>query len=286
MNGKEQVWRSKVPLRDIAMTLAVLGCHAVGVAAFERQPVIGGVPGLAWTGAGCPSDPGGIQINPAVAGAILRRSIACTWTPGEFGLPELRRNALLIVSPLPVGACALCASTFGYDLYRELTLGATYGGTVTDGLFAGCTFSWYRLSIAGYGHASAAGIDFGLQWMPTDALRCGAVVTNLNGPSIGASHERLPQSMSSGLEFDLSPDVALAVDVVKDTRYPAELRCGIRCQPLQGLILRAGTIREPSTYTAGFGVLLGDFSLDYAFASNDQLGASHYFGVTFSLGAW
>jgi hypothetical protein len=92
--------------------------------------------------------------------------------------------------------------------------------------------------------------------------------------------------MSSGLEFDLSPDVALAVDVVKDTRYPAELRCGIRCQPLQGLILRAGTIREPSTYTAGFGVLLGDFSLDYAFASNDQLGASHYFGVTFSLGAW
>jgi len=130
---KRTVWRSKVPLRDIAMTLAVLGCHASALPPSSGSRCRRRT-GTCLDGRGMLADPGDSN-KPGCRGSYLRRSIACTWTPGEFGLPELRRNALLVVSLFLPGVRTVRVD-LRYDLYRELTLGATYGGTVTDGLLA------------------------------------------------------------------------------------------------------------------------------------------------------
>jgi len=201
-------------------------------------------------------------------------------------MKELERGALTLVEPFPSAAVALTGVTYGFTLYRELSIGLAASVSWTRSLRIGIALTASRLAIQGYGSDVTFGIDAGATWDLTSDLRFGCAATNLNGPTLGKKREKLPQSLTFGLAYSPSDEVLLAVDMVKDVKFPAELRAGIEYTVLRALSLRMGTTRQPSSWSAGCGIHLSTIDFDYAFSRHDQLGWVHRLGLSLFIGMW
>jgi hypothetical protein len=108
----------------------------------------------------------------------------------------------------------------------------------------------------------------------------GCTLFNLSAPTIGRGKERLPQAIALGVAYQPLGSLLLAADVVKDVAFPTEVHLGVSYQILDCLSLRAGATDQPSTYSAGIGVLHAFFTLDYGFAVHSELGFTHSFSLT------
>jgi hypothetical protein len=143
---------------------------------------------------------------------------------------------------------------------------------------------YYRLAIQGYGSASTLGVDLGFLWIPSRDVQIGFSGTNVNAPVIGRSRERLPQTIGVGGSYAPTPGLLILCDIVKDVRYPAELRLGIEYSPAAPVALRAGAGRDPATFGGGIGLNLYPFVIDYSVVRHQALGFTHRFGLTIRLG--
>jgi len=254
------------------------------IAAFEtfhpgaRSLGLGGItsvlPANAWGGFG----------NPATLSAVGQLSLAFSYTPQQYGLTELRSGSASFVHPTPIGTFAASGSTFGFSLYRETTIGLSYGLHVTDQFCLGATLSYFSLSIPSYGSGGSLGITLGGYLLLTDEISWGFGIENLNAPTIGIAKEKLPQTLSTGIGFQPVPEVLLAVEISKDIRYPAEFLVGVEYTFINLVSIRGGLTSEPSLMHGGLGVHYLAFAFDYAVASHVDLGLTHTFSLAISLG--
>ncbi|NIR48360.1 ComEA family DNA-binding protein [candidate division KSB1 bacterium] len=58
------------------------------------------------------------------------------------------------------------------------------------------------------------------------------------------------------------------------------MRFGVEFKPLNDFAIRAGTANNPSRFSAGFGVAVNLFSVDYAFFTHNDLGLTHQFSFS------
>jgi hypothetical protein len=168
--------------------------------------------------------------------------------------------------------------------------------TASPGLRLGGALQWTHEDLAGVG-ASAFGLSGGLLWDPVaiEGLRIGASVRNI-GPSPsfkapdgsdGASVSQ-PTTFEAGASFGNAGSFSwrAAADVVQLKGESMEGRLGLEIKPIPSLALRAGwmTGQDAADLTAGAGVAVGRFDIDYAFVPyKDDLGTSHRFGLTARL---
>jgi hypothetical protein len=216
-----------------------------------RQEVVGGV--LQKGG-----DAFGLGLNAHYTEAIEERDALGNLT-GSFGADDL-------------------AATFGY------------AGRVAPGLRLGGVLQWAREDLAGNG-ASAIGLSAGgLYALPgTPGLVIGASIRNMGGsPSFktetGDAGAKVPQplTVSGGVSYGKKHGEGLswraAADVLKLKGDSVEGRLGLEVLPMTNLALRAGWMlgQDAADLTAGAGVAVGRFEVDYAFVPyHDNLGSSH-----------
>jgi hypothetical protein len=222
--------------------------------------------------------------NPALLQTIPQRTISFFYSPQPFGLKELARGSFTYVEPTSLGAFALSGSRYGFELYREIVLGLSYGMTVTDRLDVGLHVNYYSLSIQNYGNDATLGVDIGLLIEITEDIRWGFAGLNLNAPTIGEAKEKLPQIYSTGISYMPIMEATLALDIVKDIRYPAELHLGIEYSMVDLVDIRGGTSSDPSAWNAGVGMHYSFVQLDYAFSTHVDLGMTHNFSLSLLLG--
>ena len=256
----------------------------VCTASFEREGEGARIPALGGAGVGSSGDPWGILLNPACAMGAGVTCLAVVHAPATFGLRELRRSGFILVESGSWGSLAASGMKFGFDLYRELSFRASLGMVVTNGLRAGVALQYHRLAIPGYGSAGSVGTDIGLLWTPTGEVQIGFSATNVNAPVIGRSRERLPQIIGVGAAYAPAPGLLVLCDLVKDIRFPPELRFGIEYSPLEQLALRAGAGRDPSTFGGGIGITVAPLILDYSVVRHEALGFTHRIGLMIRLG--
>ncbi len=256
----------------------------VAPAAFERQSegvrscAMGGA-GVAWTG-----NVWGGLMNPAGLTAITERMLAVAVSPAPFGLRELRRTACAFAQPAGRFTVAVTAVRYGFELYREITLGAACGVDCGRGVRAGAAVELYNLSIAGYGSGSCAGIDAGVIWEIAGGLDVGASASNLNAPRPGTQREAIPGTFQAGIAYVPSGGFLLSCDVAEDVRFPAEVRLGAEFIPAEFLSVRAGISTDPSVYSAGIAVRFSPVEIEYAFSRHQELGFTSRFGLSLRLG--
>lgn len=264
--------------RLMCIVLASATCSSY--AAFERtgkgsvQAAMGGA-GVAVTG-----NPWSPFSNPALITAISGRVVSVTVVPQQFGLSELSEGSLCFIEPTTVGLFGLSAVRSGFELYREMLVGLSFGYPVADQFSVGVTVTYNSVLITNYGSDWTIGIDAGATVVFTKDLHWGFALYNANAPAIGQIDEPLPQVYSTGLEYKPLNGVVVATDVVKDIRYPAELRFGLQYTIFDLLSFRGGTSLEPSLMTAGLGVHYAGFQFDYALLSHHVLGVTHQFSVS------
>jgi len=177
--------------------------------------------------------------------------------------------------------------SFGAD---DLAVVFGYAATLSPGLRLGGGLQWAHEDLAGIG-ASALGLSAGaLYAVPSLAgLTLGASVRNLGGsPSFetadGAEGSKVPQPMtvSAGASYGHAKPGGLswraAADALKLKGDSMEGRLGLEVAPIPSLALRAGWMlgQDAADLTAGAGIVVGRFDIDYAYVPyHDDLGSSH-----------
>jgi len=264
--------------RRVCVLLVLIGPRLHG--AFEKLPEGGRAAGMGGVAVAVARDPWTLLANPSLAALLTERSVSAAFSPGLFGIPDLRRRSFAWVEPTQIGTFACAATWLGSSLYRETTASLTYALAVDPCFGCGIRGALYHLRIDRYGSAATFGIDIGLSCAVSPELLFGAAAVNVNFPAIGSCHERLPQELSVGIAYQPLHELILAADLVREKGFPAELRAGVCYSLFECLEVRAGATDAPETYSAGAGLLLSSLRLDYGMTSHPDLGLSHHFALT------
>ncbi len=225
-----------------------------------------------------------VYYNPAGISQLSFREISIFYSPAPFGLKELANGSVNYVEPTKFGVFGLSAKTYGFDLYKEITVTATYSNNYKKKIFYGANVNFYNLKIQNYGSASTFGIDIGGLAYLTDFLRWGFAAFNLNRPKIGTQDDKLPQVYRTGISIQPRNDINFVLDVEKDTRYTTSVKAGIEYSLYDMIDLRAGIGTEPTRFSGGVGLYYSIFEIDYGFYNHQDLGLTHQGTITINFG--
>ncbi len=138
-------------------------------------------------------------------------------------------------------------------------------------------------TMAGYGGA----LDLGFLGRPLPFLGFGVSARNLGAMYYGADWEMLPTEVGLGVHFRQS-EFNTSLDAVYPFDNSINVRAGLEYAPLDALALRLGYRTGPadlttlgffSGLTAGLGIMLGNFGVDYCFIPYGKLGITHRVGI-------
>jgi hypothetical protein len=264
-----------------AMLTSGTFCAQPAWGAFELDA--GGPRAAAMGGAGTALSGDGWAIlrNPALA-AEGRPLAGMGWSQ-QFGLPELTREELAVVSHYRGQALGMTAATLGSKLYRESEFGIIWAHAFRPELRVGADVRARWLDIESYPSSHAFTLTAGIEGRPLAGLAVAALWKNLNEPRLSNYDDRIGGSLTFGVTAQVTSDGLVAVDVVQEAHFPAELRVGAELRVLPRLALRVGGRAEPVRPAAGLQVDLGRWSFVYAGDLHPDLGASHHVGLEIRL---
>jgi len=171
-------------------------------------------------------------------------------------------------------------------------LGLGWGMQLLKGLSAGVTVKGTRQTVADASYANVA-LDLGGLWEPLPRLRLGAAYINLGTPVAGFSpSSALRLGGSYGLGLGQSDQLLLAAAGSFEPKGVSRLQVGAENVILDLLALRLGyqgvlaenDIQGMNGLTAGIGVMVKGFSLDYAYLPFGDLGAAHRLSLGYRFG--
>ena len=254
----------------------------VSQAAFEvnlagpRATSLGGagvaLSGDAWAG----------SRNPALVG-VTPPSAGLVWSQ-LFGLPELSRESVVATSSLIGQPWYIETGSFGTDLYRESNIGLAFGRKLTETVSLGVEFRGDWLFIRDYARAGSFSITTGVLIEPHPNIAVGAVWRNLNEPRLSGYQDRIAESLTIGMVWQIRDEGDLVFDIVQESRHPAEYRLGAEARVLPTVALQVGARADPVRPSAGVQLDIRRFSFLYAGDLHPNLGASHELGLSFRIG--
>lgn len=225
-----------------------------------------------------------VYYNPAGLSQMPFREVSIFYSPAPFGLKELANGSVNFVEPTKFGAFGVSAKTYGFELYKEITVTASYSNNYKKKIYYGANVNFYNLKIQNYGSASTFGVDIGGLAYLTDFLRWGFAAFNLNRPKIGTQDDKLPQVYRTGISVQPRNELNFMLDVEKDTRYTTSVKAGIEYSLYDMIDLRAGIGTEPTKFSAGVGLYYSIFEIDYGFYNHQDLGLTHQGTITVNFG--
>jgi hypothetical protein len=223
-------------------------------------------------------DAEGLFYNPAGRSLVKRTDFMAFYTH-PFGINDLIRSGVALKLNRNRYAIGLAAQTFGNEKYSEKVISSSVSAQVAYNVYVGVQMRYGLVSIERYGAAGAFIGDIGMLASLSPQVSWGCCIKNVNFASLGASGEKLPQIMQTGLSLHLFDRLNFCADLYKDVRFPLDLRNGLEFSPIEPLSLRIGVGTEPSRFHAGFGINMFHFHLDYAYQSHTDLGGTHLFSI-------
>ena len=222
--------------------------------------------------------------NPAGLAQMNWREAGIYYSPAPFGFTELANGFIAYNEPFDFGSVGIGAMTYGFDLYRETKIIASFSYNYENKFFGGVAINYHSLSIQNYGNDAAFYLNIGGLAYLTEDLRLGFFVSNLNRATFGDEDDQIPMVFNSGFSYDVLSNLSLNAAFEKDIHYPFSFQFGLNYDIIKYLSLRTGFSTEPSKYTAGIGINYSIFSLDYALFTHNDLGLTHQAGIIISFG--
>ena len=272
-------------MKRVALVMLLFVCSRMD-AAFEHLMKGSNVIATGGASTAILNNPWAAFCSPGALSSIPGRVASFYYSPQPFGLKELSHGSFSYVEPTALGAFALSGSRFGFELYREVDVQLSFGRGVNDMFSVGGSVHYCHLSIERYGSAHTFAVDVGTLARFTDRVQWGFTAFNVNGASIGAARERLPQVFVTGIAYLPVPEAMLVADLEKDIRYAVQLHAGVQYSLLDVIALRAGTTTDPSILSAGLGIHYSLLQLDYAFTNHEDLGPTHQVSLSLLLGSF
>ncbi len=250
-----------------------------GESAFERLPAAARGQGLGGATGTTGMDPFAFLQNPSALATQSSIVGGASYTPGLFGLRELGRFESSLCWHVDVIGTGLAFSTFGEMAYREMTLTTGAALELGDRLSAGIAFSWYHLSIAGYGAASTFALHVGFTSRLADQLLIAASIVNLNRPTIGRCGALIPAAIISSVEYVPLSQLRIIAGLEKDECLSLSCVASIEWEIFPLLAFRVGENEGLRQCSMGIGISLLPIRFDYAYTIHRELGGTHHLSV-------
>ncbi len=272
-----------IALRFPLAILAILLEFTEAGAFSENLPV--GARSLAMGGAyvALADGPDAVFLNPGGLAQISGTAVALFYQK-PFGLEDVNFGTATATVPVAGYRVSIGFMNLGNPLYDQTEIAVALSHHFRDIFYYGVALRYQSTQIESFGSSGTVGVGFGVVAPLGERLSLGFEATNLNRPRLGKAQEELPQTFKSGLSLFAAPSLILSVEIFKDVRYSEELRFGTEFRPLERLALRAGAASNPSRFSAGFGVAVDPFHVDYAFFTHNDLGLTHQVSFTVHLG--
>ena len=173
---------------------------------------------------------------------------------------------------------------------RDLSLGVAYGTEFLQGHSIGFKLKYISEQIAQF-QANTIALDIGsLNKTPVENLTFGIKIENI-GPSVKfiKVNEPLPTKIWTGLGYRLIDNLILAMDSGFSSSEPTDVRFGIEYNMSDLGSLRAGFknnsfsktgLTENGMFSFGFGIVKGNYNIDYAYVPFGLLGDTHRISIT------
>ncbi len=204
--------------------------------------------------------------------------------------------------PLPqkYGTLSLSFQYFGVDYEGETpsgeyTFALSHGfyllNDINSSLAFGYSLKAYNwelgTSVEGVelGSTTVFGLDVGFQASVYSRTFVGVYFLNINAPQIGEfTKNDLPQRIVAGVAYQPYAGVTTTLDFNRLLgSEETEVWGGAEFQVLEQLMLRFGGTTNPNRFTAGIGINVSKFSLDYALRTHSDLGETHAFGLVYGF---
>lgn len=223
-----------------------------------------------------------VYYNPAGLALIEGRHVTSLYTnqygaAGYMALGYAQKNigaGVLLLDASGIEATDEFANVTGYFGMREYTAIGAYGVTVWPNLSLGGAVKHYSQSLPGNIGTGITG-DVGLLY-DAGVIKVGAVARNVLGSVHYTSGETdsFDRSWGVGVSTRPIPGLLIAADAVVKGEYT--LHAGAEYL-LGNVALRGGAMwgGGGTSYTAGLGVVMPGFSVDYAYQTHNLLPDSH-----------
>ena len=244
-------------------------------------------------------DASGLFWNPA--GTAWMKSRQAHFTHSNW-IQDITNEMASAVFPSKIGAIGISAALtnvggieqrtiasaepLGEVSAHDVAFGVTYGRMFGKKLSIGVGARFLNEKIY-LQDANGYSLDMGVRYRLLRGLFAGAVIQNVGSMSeLSAETIKLPTTVRAGVayRFVLSGiTVVVASDVVKFLDGNDHINLGAEIRPIKLLALRFGyqSKYEERDLTAGFGLLLGSFYLDYAYVPFDaELGNTQRFSFS------
>jgi hypothetical protein len=172
---------------------------------------------------------------------------------------------------------------FGDHLFSEHKIGIGYSHKIRF-VSLGIQVNYLQQSLESSGTSGTLLIEAGGMVVILKGLTFGALIRNPNRARIGRTDpEYLPVIMKAGLAYAPDDLTTICLDILRDKIHCNRIGIGLEYNLKRVFPLRAGAVFNPSGMSAGFGIHLKRFKLDYGAELDPRLGITSQFSVIFQF---
>ncbi|MCC6252970.1 MAG: hypothetical protein IT238_10975 [Bacteroidia bacterium] len=227
-----------------------------------------------------------IQHNQAALGNINNME-AAVFSQLIYPNSSVMMNAVAVASPFKYGVLGATFNRMGYkNLYNESKYGIAYARQFGKTVSAGMQFNYLTTHIGdnNYGSRGTVAIEAGILVEVIKNLKLGAHIYNpTRSRTAQYNNERVPTILKVGLQYTFSDKVFSTIEVEKNISNKPVFKLGVEYHIAKEIYLRGGLSTNPSLNSAGFGIELKKFNIDFAAAFHPQLGVSPQIGLRYSF---
>jgi len=219
--------------------------------------------------------------NPSGLSQISEREIGIFYSPSPFGIKELATGYLAYNEPTSFGNLALGFMTYGFELYKENKFQLAYSNRISSKVSFGISIFYQTVNIKNYGNDGTFNISLGGIYNLAQKISIGFAIQN--PLRFSNSKIDLPLQYTVGTSYQVIEKTYLNFALQKELDFPFSFHFGIEYPIIKYLSIRFGIQNEPNIYSAGLGINLSFFRLDYAVTTHQDLGLTHQAGLIISF---
>ncbi len=208
--------------------------------------------------------------------ARLETMSAGVYFENRFLARELNFGAGALAYPSTYGVLGFNFTHFGFDLYNETKVSLSYARSFGERFSSGLQLNYHNTYIADdYGNTASFTFELGFIFEILPGLHIGAHIFNPTRTPIGDfADERIPTIFRTGFSYEFSDRVILVAETEKSINHNPAFRAGVEYQITESLFLRGGIGTQPTTNAFGFGMKMGNLTIDMAMSFHHILGYS------------
>lgn len=232
----------------------------------------------------CINDVWAVQHNQAAL-ATIKSPEAAVFSQIVYPNSKVLMNAVAVASPFKYGVLSGTFTRLGFkNLYNESKYGVGYARQFGKAISVGMQINYLSTFIGdnNYGKRGTVAVEIGFLAEIIKNLKLGVHVYNpTRSQTAQYNNERVPTIIKMGLQYTFSDKVFATAEIEKDIANKPIVKVGAEYKIVKEIYLRGGLSNNPSLNSAGFGIELKKFNLDFAAAFHPQMGISPQIGLRY-----